>query len=473
MGQYPFPIFNMPKVFFDDVAKEHQHTRMDPAAIVTTKLVAFSVAASTLFEVEIEPRFVVPLALYAQITAPSGFGKSILDKYVQEPFKEYERESAARKAENQKQFEGELLLWEEKKKTLLSMYRKEMKIGESVTQLEQDIKQHEANKPLACETNRLLLSDATPGAIKKFFAGAGKVGGIILSEGSVAFKDRRMFSEPGLLCNLYDGTTFSVDRAIGDSISIIDPAAGILVFTQNQTFQKFCSKHGNEMHDNGIFQRMLLYFEEQNNSVGYILPNVHDTSGLGELQNLIRTMLAEYAKLVNKPSGKKRRLSVSPEAAQLYQEIKNQLKVDTQPMRPLENFKGFAAKYTNNMMRIAGLFHLMEGREDDIKRDSVEQANCLCYWYLQQAMMYFDEGRQLEVKAYQLYNWFNDELTKRNVPYLEKTKLYQYTPSRLRGRGKADVQPLLDILIEKQLLVIEKLLGIGTIVKKPHLDFGF
>lgn len=469
MRPNPYPIFRTPRIFCDAVMDIHHRTGIDPAAIATAMLASFSLAASTLVRIEVESGFVIPPGLFVQIIAESGFGKSILDTCAQEPFKAYARQSAARKAKNQRQYEGERVIWEEKKKSQLSMFRKKIKLGECVTQLEQDIKQHEENKPLEQEADRLLLSDSTPSSINNFYAGTGKVGGMFISEGSVVFKDGRMFSELGLLCNLFDGTSFSVDRAIGGSISIIEPAAASLVFSQNQIHHKYYLKHGEELLSSGLYPRTLFYFAEHNNVVVDFVPYEHDKRCSEEFHNLMRAMLDEHAKLIGSKDNNKRLLKLSPEATQLYQVIKKQFKCDTQPMRPLENFKGFAAKFTNNLIRISCLFHLMEGREGDIKKDSVEQAYGICLWYLQQAMMYFDENRIFETKAYQLYYWIIGQLNTREVSYLEVTTLYQYAPNRFRG--KHNIAPLLLYLTEKKMLMTEKIKGVGNVVK--IFSFGF
>lgn len=467
------PLFSTPTIFCDSVIEISNSTDIEPGAIVTAFLTSFSLAASSVVEVEIEPGFVVRPVLFAQIIAESGFGKSILENKATTVFQEHEKNNATAIENEKEKNKGEMIIWEEKKKVLLAKLRKEIINSIDTSELALQIKQHEACKPNEPIADRLLLSDTTPAAAKQFFSGSGKVGGIFIPEGSAAYKEGRIFSDLGFLCNIWDGTTFHVDRANGSSAACIDPAAAMLVFTQPHVFQNFIAKQGQDMRSSGVIPRTLLYFAEQNKYYNHPIYYIHNKNHLEEFYSLIRSLLNQRTDMINTHGAKKVRLKFSPAARELYHRIKRQLKYDAQPTRPFEKFKDFVAKLTNNMMRIACLFHLMEKREGDIQADSVDFAWSLCFWYLQQAMIYFDENKVMTAKAHQLYDWIEEHFTQKNITYIEKTALYQYAPNQIRGKEK--ILPLLNILINEKKLFTEKIKGVGNIVRKfdHSKDHGF
>ena len=473
MNSFQQVIPYLPPILKDVAIKLYQEKGIDPAATTTALLPAVSLAAARCYNVEVEPGFTIPPALFAQVIAESGFGKSILDSHAQMTFKLYEEDEIKATTTLEKDKSGEMTLWSIKRDTLISKYKKLINKGEDTSSIESEIKIHEKMKPISPSADRVLISDATPGTVKSFFAGNEITGGIFVSEGNSAFKSGKIFGEPELLCNLHDGTSFHVDRLTTGSMACINPSAAMLIFSQPNIFKKFDNRHGEEMRSVGLYPRSLFYFQEQNNGIYIFWPYTPVQNCIQEIQDKIRSLLRRSRNENHENTTNRKTIKLSPEASRLYEETKREIKVLTEPQNHLCEFKDFAAKATNNMVRIASIFHILENRNGDIEYNTIQCAKNLITWYLNQAIQYFDKTNEIERKSTELYNWICNEFSEKNISQIEKVRLYQYTPSSLRGKEK--ILPLLENLKMRKFITEQKIAGIGSVIKKsdPRSEFIF
>ncbi|WP_374554691.1 DUF3987 domain-containing protein [Aquitalea pelogenes] len=455
---------SLPPVLQDAAIKLYQEKGIDPAATATALLTAVSLAVTRCYNVEVEPGFIIPPALLAHVIAESGFGKSILDNYSAMAFKSHEEDEIKSTKALEKDKSGEIALWNIKKGSLTSIYTKLIKKGEDTSSIESEIKTHEKIKPTTPTADRILISDATPSSVKNFFAGNEKTGGIFVSEGNSAFKAGRIFGEPELICNLYDGTSFHVDRLTTGSMACRSPAAAMLIFSQPDIFKKFDNRHGEEMRSVGLYARSLFYFQQQNNGVYNFGFHSSSKNCIEDIQEKIRSLLRKSKNEHDESTTNRRTIKLSPEASRLYEETKREIKFLTNHQNSLCEFKDFAAKTTNNMVRIACIFHILENKNGDIEYNTMFRAKNLSEWYFNQAIQYFDKTNEIERKSTELYNWICNDIIKRKVFQIEKVRLYQYTPASLRG--KETISPLLENLKMKKLITEQNIPGIGAIVRK-------
>ncbi|RQO76156.1 hypothetical protein DBR44_05570 [Aquitalea sp. FJL05] len=472
MYSFESVIPSLPPVLRDAAIKLYQEKGIDPAATVTALLTAVSLGVARCYNVEVEPGFIIPPALLAHVIAESGFGKSILDHYSKTAPKSHEEneiKTANTAAEN---ISGEMTLWNIKKGTLISTYKKLIKNGDDTSSIESEIKTHEKMKPITPMLDRVLISDATPGTVKIFFAGNEITGGIFVSEGNSAFKTGRIFSEPELICNLYDGTSFHVDRLTTGSMACRNPAAAMLIFSQPDIFKKFDNRHGEEMRSVGLYARSLFYFQQQNNGVYNFGFHSSSQNCIEEIQNKIGSLLRKSKNLHNENTINRKTIKLSPEASRLYEETKREIKFLTSHQNSLCEFKDFVAKATNNMVRIACIFHILENKNGDIEYNTMRCAKDLSVWYFNQAVQYFDKTNEIERKSTELYDWICNELFKKNLFQIEKVRIYQYAPLSIRGKEK--ITPLLENLKARKLITEEKIIGIGSVIKKapPLIDLN-
>lgn len=473
MNSFQQVISFLPLVLQEAAIKLYQEKGIDPAATVTALLPAISLAVARRYKVEVEPGFTIPPALFAQVIAESGFGKSILDSHAQMTFKLYEDDEIKATTTLEQDKCGEMTLWTIKRDSLISTYKKLIKKGEDTSSIESEIKTHEKMKPISPSADRVLISDATPGTVKRFFAGNEKTGGIFVSEGNSAFKSGKIFGEPELLCNLHDGTSFHVDRLTTGSMACRNPSAAMLIFSQPDIFKKFDNRHGEEMRSVGLYPRSLFYFQEQNNGFYNFGFHTPVQNCIQEIQEKIRSLLRRSKNEHDENTTNRKSIKLSPEASRLYEETKREIKVLTEPQNRLCEFKDFTAKATNNMVRIASIFHTLENKNGDIEYNTLQRAKNVSFWYMNQAIQYFDKTNEIERKSTELYNWICNEFTKKNISQIEKVRLYQYTPSSLRGKER--IEPLLGNLKTKNLISEQKVVGIGSVIKKfdPRCDFIF
>jgi len=109
-----------------------------------------------------------------------------------------------------------------------------------------------------------------------------------------------------------------------------------------------------------------------------------------------------------------------------------------------------ASKLAENMLRLAAVFHVFEGRDGDVSETTMRASIELGYWFSRQFDKVFSPDTMLENDASELHAWIRSYYDKNGEKRIDKTYIRRYAPNRLRDSDRLE-------------MLYEKLAGDGLI----------
>jgi hypothetical protein len=397
----------------EDLSSQHQIS-MEVAAV--SLLAAISVAAQGRYDVLLPHGSFAPLALFTMISAESGDGKTAAFKKTMAAIQRVQRECHKAFQTKQSDYETELTTWEATGAGFKMELRKAMRQNEGEEEARKALDAHTANKPVPPRKFRVLYSDTTPAAL---FEGLQilPTGALVTDEGDIYFKGD-MRRARGHMNKLWDGEDLVISRSTKEDVVVCRPSFGLHISIQPGILARHLKP---EDRDSGWAARFIVCVPPPvRGTRQYHL----DTAQPGEnwlwaeqrLEDLVRENLA----LLENTELPRQHLLFSPKAKTLWVQMANEIERAMGDWGRFQDCPDHASKLTNQIGRVAALFHLFEGHDGDISLETLSMAAHLCSYFsidFQRALMPPPQEIQ---DAGILKEWFA-ELSQRyrcpNVPY--------------------------------------------------------
>lgn len=166
--------------------------------------------------------------------------------------------------------------------------------------------------------------------------------------------------------------------------------------------------------------------------------NEHSTPYLNSFKaQLVQLLEAQFQQakagaLVDLPE-----LILSKDALELWIDYHNRIESDLAPNRVYEHYKDIASKSADNVARLAGLFHLLQGydTQTEVNQETMNAAVRLGLWYLDESRRFFEEvALPVDLSnALKLDSWLIKYCKDNHTDYIDKRKARQLAPNRLRN----------------------------------------
>lgn len=302
--------------------------------------------------------------------------------------------------------------------------------------LEQALKELEANEPIEPKVPQMIITDANPDAIayglfKKWFSA-----GIMTDEGTVVFGGRAMHNL-GTLNKLWDGDTLHVKRKTKESFTVKNARLTIAIMVQPKTFDNFLCKQGSLARDNGNQARFLVSQPYSTQGTRFIQNANPSWLNLLACQNRLSEILNSTLPDASQNPPDRTMLKFSPEAQVSWMIFYNRVEADLVSGGYLEDVKDGASKIADNLARIAALFHYFDGNEGDISLDTLNRAAAISEWYLHEFKRLFASEPEVPIEildAEVLEKWLVNFV--RRYPWgseIKKNVIAQLGPNLLRA----------------------------------------
>jgi len=394
--------------------------------------------------------------------AHSGERKSAVERKVFGPIIEFEETQRKAMQPIFLQYEVELAAWEEERKGILSAIRKCAKKGERYPELTEMLEELMDRKPFRLKTPRYFLNDATPEAILDSLKNQWSSSGLITDEGSIVF-DSRAMNRLGVLNKLWDGDPIYVDRKTSESYILDDASLTVSIQVQPHTLKNYLDKKGHLARDNGFLARCFICFPESTQGWRLLDDSTADWSGLQAFQARLVQILSSAS--LNYPMT----LEFSPEAEFIWKKFFNRVEVELREGGYLAGIRDSASKIAENLARLAGIFHMVEGRAGEIQADTIRQAEQVCIYYLEEFKKLFgaDVVPQEYLDANLLETWVRDFCNRHHgVPIIKRNEIAHLGPNQLR-QNKTRRDAALFVLGEKNMIRLVKEGGTAYVVLNP------
>ena len=125
-------------------------------------------------------------------------------------------------------------------------------------------------------------------------------------------------------------------------------------------------------------------------------------------------------------------LKLSDRAADYCVAIGNEVEVNMRPGGIYANATDHASKLMENIVRVAGILHVVNNESGDISYETLDAAVHICVFFSNEYMMIFDSTPTHVINAMILNDWLTSQVRSHNRRYIPKRHTRQYCPSMVR-----------------------------------------
>lgn len=459
-----FPIDALPRTMAQAVSDVQCLTQAPLPLIVSSCLGAASQATQNLVDVERREGLVGPIGLFFTTVCASGERKTTVDKLFTQAIREVDRKNDLAHEAKLRDYAAELAVWQIKKKSAVQELQKALKKGEEIETLSQVLAEIVKQEPALPSHSPLLLSDATPAAIKKALRQQMSGIGIFADEASTVFEGQ-ILSEFAFINELWDGGTIHVDRARTGRWSIKDARLTMSLMVQPEVFARFLERRGKAARDIGLFARMLIAYPGSTQG-SRTLRDIPSLEHLNCFNNRVKVLLEKAHQCQLMSAGRRPHLKFDSSAQYYWNKEFDRTEEASAPFGELAGIKDYAAKFADNLARLAAVFHVFEDYSGPISLDTLDRASAVAKWY-GLCFQHLFSSRPAVTQPFILdpldhqdaklvQGWLAKQYMNRGTTEFEKKRLERCCPPRVRPVDR--LNPALNRLTELEVIYPKSLL---------------
>ena len=448
-----FPVDALPASMLKAVADVLYFTEAPPALVASSCIATASLATQNLVDIERREGLVGPTGLFVVTICASGERKTTVDNQFTRTIREFDRDNDLAHQAALRAYEGEYAVWRVRRRSAESELQCAIREDEPTDTLGERLAEIVKSAPQKPIHAPLLLNDATPAAIKEAFRKEGSGAGIFAGEASSVFSGNTL-DEFALINELWDGGTVNIDRRSTGRWTIVNGRLSASLMVQPEVFKGFVERRGKSARDIGFFARMLIAYppSTQGGRTGKHAPGQENVA---QFNRRVKNLLDEAWQRRLQEGGTRQRLKFDWRAQQRWDEILDFVETSVGCLGHLAPFKDYAAKYADNLARLAATLHAFEGYSGDICLETLERAQTIACWYLENFKHLFSSppsavtwqpGQDAEL----LRNWLVNQYVTKGITVISKKRLAQYGPYRIRPVHR--LNPALSLLESWQVI---------------------
>ena len=446
----PYPVQSFPPVIRNVIQSLHNNSQIPVELIGNVVLAAISLTCQSLIEV-IQPHtnMAEPCSLYLMTIAESGEGKTTINKQVMKPCYAFASSLIEQYEQHIVDYKHQFKLWKIRQQALESNLRQAIRKGYTGEDEEQAINRHAENEPTRPPRPNFIYEDTTLKALVEGLSEHPEAG--FISDEAITFFRSYLKNTPGLLNKAWDGEMFDFRRADGE-IYQIAPCLTFSLMSQPGVFMDYINKHGVAARASGFMSRFLFSWVES--SIGTRQGNRPTIAAEYDLETFYERVNELLAlNKIPRPDGttQKKKLLLAPEALATWRGHHTEIERKISPQNEWEHIRDIASKASSNTLRIAALLqYFYQDSSEEIQTYTVECANEIMDWYLNQASQLFypmSERFQFEQDVRELYSWIENRIRQNGGCAILKNDLEKYGPHRLRRIER--LTPVLNQLISQ------------------------
>lgn len=438
----PYPIDALPPGILEAVKEVHEFVKAPFPMVATAALVALSLATQAHIDVQRSEKLHGPVSLFSLVIADSGERKSTCDGFFTTTLKEYQETQANAAKPILKDYEAMNKAWEAKCSGIKEKIRQLAKTGKSTEEAETFLRKLEHEKPKSPRIPRLLYTDVTPEALAFGLAKKWPSGGVVSSEAGIVFGSHGMGKDSamrnlGLLNQLWDGTSITIDRRTSESFVVKGVRLTIALQVQEPTLRGFLDQTGVLARGSGFLARFLVSWPESTQGSRPFTEAPSTWPNLAKFNRRISEILERQANLDEDGALTLTMLSMTLEAKTAWIEYHNAIEIELSSGGELYDVRDVASKSADNAVRLAALFQHFDGPGKAICEDSFDRASQIAAWHLSESRRFFGELALPEELGLvvRLDEWLIEFCCKNKTNRVPISQLQQFGPGRLRSKA--------------------------------------
>lgn len=443
-----FPVDYFPPLIRNAMLETQTTTGFPLPMIGGAALGAAAVSCQNSIDVQLPFGAIIPTSLNILMIGDPGEGKSPTDRFFTQPIRDFEENEAKKLNAAIPQLKTLRIAWEIQRREIeVAIIRNRKKTitnsdpekGELLTKefetLQQTLEHHFSMEPKPQRRCKIFHGNTTPTKILMDLSENWPSAYLCSDEAGSLFRSGAM-ADLGMLNQLWDGATLTVDRISSPSFQVKDSRLSIFLAVQGAVLQDYLLGRGKSFQNIGALARYLVICPTSTKGTRILSDGPQFSEHLTLYQQRIMDLLIQDK--LEMDQGRKGRLvlKLSIEARKYWYDFRNKIEYDLNPGRYLSDIDDFASKITTNLVRIAALFHYFEGYEGDISLETVSRAGVVCEWFIHEFKRLFSSMPEIPLEiadVLELERFLMDWCMKHSgPPYILKSLLGQYGPNQLR-----------------------------------------
>jgi putative DNA primase/helicase len=440
----PYPVDALPEVIRLAVQEVQNFAKAPMAMVACSALTNLSLAAQAHYNVARAEKLTGPIGLYFLVVAESGERKSTCDGLFSKILRNYENQAQEDAKPEIKRYDAEISAWEAIKSGVLDGIKQAAKSNKDTGQLERALRKHEEVKPEPPRVPRLIYSDFTPEALTYSLAKKWPSGGVISSEAGAVFGSHGMGKDSQLrtlanLNQLWDASKLTFDRR-GESYVVDGARLTMSLQVQESALMEFIGRTGTLARGTGFLARFLIARPESTQGTRLFTEPPENTPALASYDSQINRILQADAPINEQGGLEPVMLTLAPDAKAAWIRFHDSIEGGLGKGCILEDVRDVASKTADNAVRLAALFHVIDGGIGPISFEHFEAASIIVAWHLSEAVRFFGELALPEnlADAVLLDSWLLDHCRNNGADMVSTRTVTQFGPGRLRTKAKLD-----------------------------------
>ena len=448
----PYPVDALPEVMRLAVQEVQGFAKSPVAMVACSALANLSLAAQAHHDVARAEKLTGPIGLYFLVVAESGERKSTCDGIFSKVLRDYENQQQEDAKPEIKRCEADLAAWEAIKSGVLDGIKQAAKNNKDTGQWEQALRKHEEIKPEPPRVPRLIYSDFTPEALTYSLAKKWPSGGVISSEAGAVFGSHGMGKDSQLrtlanLNQLWDAAKLTFDRR-GESYVVDGARLTMSLQVQESALMEFIGRTGTLARGTGFLARFLIARPESTQGTRLFTEPPENMPALANYHSQINRIIQATAPINDRGGLEPAMLTLAPAAKAAWIRFHDAIEGMLGKGGELEDVRDVASKIADNAVRLAALFHVIDGGIGAINVEHFEAASIIASWHLNEALRFFGELALPEAlaDAVMLDEWLIEHCRINRTGVVSTRKVTRLGPGRLRTKEKlqAAVQELIE-----------------------------
>ena len=455
----PIPMDALPEMMRDSILRYQEYGQQPTELILISALAAASVACQGIANIKIDEKLEMPLSLFMTLIAESGERKTSADAYFQKPIKNVEKTANEKYSKIKQEYDIQKTSYESQVDGITQAIKKAAKERDTATVKKQEDALKQLEAPKLKSYPKVLLSNATlesvVGHLAKGFPSilwGSSEGGLVVN--SHSFKEEHLIQTYAALNTIWDSGEISMDRKISESFSVKNGRVTYAIMLQPAIALQLFKNSGNTMRGIGFLARSFMLFPSS--TIGtrqYIEPtdDMADTFLL-RIEELLKKQIDSYCSDQYKSFNI---LTLNTAAKKSWTESYNKIEKLSKEGSDFGDYKDFASKFSNNVARLAGIFHIIDRNDDSdcivieedciVQKDHMDKAIKLAEWLLRESIRCVSNlGNFEDNNALDLFKWLLEHGFKHTS--FKKREVQQRCPHKLRN--SATLQKTLDLLVD-------------------------
>lgn len=438
-----FPIFCLGTLLQGAISDACSVTGVPVALAAGVAFSAAALACQGHVQVKSPIGIVSPLSLYFLQIAKSGERKTTVEKLFLCGLRDFQGFHDLRVRRAYLKFDEALRIWNIENKALTNKLLAAIRSDQDAQQLKSLLVTHGAARPTKPQSPKIFYADTTTEAMLCRLHSRWPSALLASSEASLILSGRAAWNLAHLNV-LWDGGEVEIDRLSGDSFTLRDARLSASLMIQVGGMQKFLAKGNGQARDIGFLARCLISEPASTQGNRMLMSTAsYQTPFLDNFTNVTRCLLSDFLSDEGVRCEQSTVLEFHADAAEEWRFFYNMVEASLAPGGGLADIPDFASKISDNVIRLAAIFHSVEGRLGKfIDRATILSAIAVATWYLGEFKRLLGDPQQLSDEfrdSRTLEAWLHEQC--RRQPGRDRFHLAHirnYGPNKLRNKRALD-----------------------------------